>query len=378
MACDESMLIIGGQSVFGPLDTIYMWTPSGWCQEIKFPQLPRPAINPVVRFQNNRYLLVCGFVSEPSCMWTDAGSTMWHNLSPRHEEEDYRSSKTFKMGTLGPYEPTSIVTNSLDNYHGHTYTWDNIPYDLELAEGQLATFSLPYGNYMKNVTGSCFEKLGNEMMLIGGRTSEIREMMSSSIYGESDPSVGRMSLDGCVRCGTGEPMWESYVLPSLIQGREDHSCMATRHLGVDVVMVGGGTKYYHTLGKSGMQEFIERERYETLNSVELFDGEQWSTAEHFNLARMGFAFIEWCGAPMAMGGRQYDGEYYWSAHCNGHLDGNGFGDCWDETVTDSLKESFLDTTEQLLHNGWSLHQMQLPQPMANFAVTKVPESICKR
>ena len=388
-SCDDSLLIVGGQDSSGPLSSLSLLTPSGWCQNINLPSLPEPVVSPAVHLFTpdnsvRNIIIVCGFVSQP-CMWSESGAGSWHSLPIQELHEgtkdiDFTSSQVFKIVSLDSQSLVLVSTKDGDNYAGHTHTnrLDWFPNPWLPAEDQTAEFTLDgtgaHGHFTKNLTGSCLVRLGQELLLTGGRTSK----MPMDFYNQqkhSDASVGRMSPEGGVHCDDEcGPQWESHVVPDLTQEREEHSCLNTRVGGEEVVMVGGGYKYDYIWGKSGWNYYVERETYETLKSIELYDGAGWSTGGEFKNARAEFGLAELCGDLLAMGGRQYDGTYQWERVYNGPPD---CGDpCWEETVTDTTTETFLDSMEVATLGAWLLHDLKLPQKMANFGVAKAPASMC--
>ena len=252
-----------------------------------------------------------------------------------------------------------------------------IPTDDQTAEFSLEGRNAWNARFTKNLTGSCFARIGHEMLLSGGRTSEL-PMDSASRVKSSDASVGRMSPDGAINCDGMDcgPMCEQGVGPDLMEGREEHACLGTIINGEEVIVLGGGTKYDYIWGKSGYSYYTERETFETLSSVEVFYDQGWKSGGEFNEARVGFGLVEMCGEVVAMGGRQYDGMYMWERQYNGPPD---CGDpCWEETVTNTIQESFLDTMETMEEaTTWRLADIKLPRKMANFGVAKVPTSVCK-
>jgi len=390
-SCEDSLLIVGGEDASGPLTSLHLLTPTGWCQDINIPPMPEPVENPAVHFFSpdntvRNILIVCGFTSEP-CMWSESGADTWHSLplqeiSGVFSKEDYVSNQTFKILSLDRQSLILVSTKAGDNYVGHTHTTrlDWFPNPWLPADDQTAEFSLTeWGGtswpFTKNLTGSCLARLGQELLLSGGRTSEM-PLDSSSQVRTSDSSVGRMSPGGPIHCEDPEcgPMWESGVVPDLGQGRDEHRCLTTVVEDKEVIMVGGGSMYDYIWGKSGVSYYTERETYQTLRSVEVYDGSEWTQAGEFQEARAGFGLAELCGEVVALGGRQCDGTYMWERVYNGPPD---CGDaCWEETVTDTITQTLLDTVEVLRSGTWGLHHIKLPQPMTNFGLVTVPTSLC--
>eukprot|EP00092_Neocalanus_flemingeri_P015720 GFUD01017017.1.p1 GENE.GFUD01017017.1~~GFUD01017017.1.p1 ORF type:complete len:427 (+),score=92.81 GFUD01017017.1:69-1349(+) len=407
-SCDDSLLLVGGQDASGPLSSMHLLTPSGWCQDIDFPALPEPVTNPGVHIftlkdTDRHILIVCGFPSD-HCKFTENGSDQWNSLPILESGDrvhDYNStiekvvstSRSFQIVALDNQILVMVSTKEGDSYVGNTHTnnldWhqnqEDDPHPWTPAEDQTAEFSLPgfawNGAFSKNMTGSCLAMIGKEMLLTGGRTSELPMDMNSRVK-SSDATVGRMSPEGAIDCDAAEcgPRWEQGVVPDLMEGRDDHGCLGTIVDGVDVVMVGGGTKFDYIKGKSSYTHYTERETYATLRSVEVFHDRLWRSGPDFNEPRLGFGFGDLCGEVVAMGGRQYDGVYMWERIYSGPPD---CGEpCWFETVTDTIEELFLDTMETMEGEDidsltWKSLPSKLPFPMANFGVANAPLSICK-
>jgi len=389
-SCDDSLLIVGGQDSTGPLSSLSLLTPGGWCKDINLPSLPEPVVSPAVHLFSpantvRNIIIVCGFVSQP-CRWSESGADTWHSLPIQELTEGsksivYNSSQAFKIVSLDSQSLVLVSTQDGDNYAGRTHTnrLDWFPNPWLPAEDQTAEFKLDgtgvHGSFIKNLTGSCLAKLGQELLLTGGRTSNM-PMDFYNIQKHSNASVGRMSPEGGVHCDDDcGPQWESHVVPDMEQEREEHSCLTTWVGGEEMVVVGGGYQYDYIWGKSGWSYYTERETYQTLRSVELYDGVGWSTGGEFKDARAGFGLAELCGDLLAMGGRQYDGTYQWERQYNGPPD---CGEpCWEETITDTTTEVFLDTVEVATLGAWLLHDMKLPRKMGNFGVAKAPASMCK-
>eukprot|EP00090_Calanus_glacialis_P028886 TRINITY_DN46315_c0_g1_i1.p1 TRINITY_DN46315_c0_g1~~TRINITY_DN46315_c0_g1_i1.p1 ORF type:complete len:242 (-),score=37.41 TRINITY_DN46315_c0_g1_i1:8-676(-) len=221
------------------------------------------------------------------------------------------------------------------------------------------------------MSGSCLAKNGEEMLLTGGRTSQFNDWNDVMFY--SDTTLWRMSRKDA------SPKWEQMRSNSgwqvLNQRREDHACLGTNFKGAEVVLVAGGNNYEYRSGKSGAADRYTRESFATLNSVEIYQDQVWIAGPELITGRMGFGLTNFCGEILAFGGRSYDGRYQMDAFYDWDCE------CYLETVDDTTAEYFMFDMEILESVGfnteWQTYDTRLPQPMADFGVTKVPLSVCK-
>ena len=61
-ACNEGILLVGGETPTGSSSKISLLKPEGWCEQSGFPDLPEPLDNPAAYYGGSN-LLVCGFTS---------------------------------------------------------------------------------------------------------------------------------------------------------------------------------------------------------------------------------------------------------------------------------------------------------------------------
>eukprot|EP00091_Calanus_sinicus_P006849 TRINITY_DN17635_c0_g1_i1.p1 TRINITY_DN17635_c0_g1~~TRINITY_DN17635_c0_g1_i1.p1 ORF type:complete len:134 (+),score=10.97 TRINITY_DN17635_c0_g1_i1:103-504(+) len=103
-ACEESLLVVGGMDESGPLSSMYLLTSNGWCQDINFPSLPEPIVNPgVYVFEESRnmkiIIIVCGF-ADGNCKWTNNGAVNWYGLEVPSSPYHTGTTKNFQILAL--------------------------------------------------------------------------------------------------------------------------------------------------------------------------------------------------------------------------------------------------------------------------------------
>ena len=212
------------------------------------------------------------------------------------------------------------------------------------------------------MTGSCYAKSGEELILSGGRTP----MLGLPENVDFRTEYSHASVGGSFR----NQFWADNM-NELNEAREDHACLGTS----TGVIVGGGNNYKYKYDfDSNHANFLYRSTYETLASVEILEDNVWIFGPWFKTARQDFGMEEICEDLLAIGGRNYSGEYLKLRQRLGGVSGPSW---WEDTITNTIQETFLDSIELLGRFSWTEYNYKLPSPMSSFGVAKAPSSICK-
>jgi len=373
--CEESVLLVGGQDASGPLSSMQLLTESGWCDNINFPDLEEPIVNPgVYAFEESRYrkiiLIVCGF-ADGNCKWTHNGAIDWLPLqvppSPWAPDITLKDFQIVDWG--GTLSMISVMKD--DDSKGCTHT-------ISKTYPPVATFVTEFdqeihiGNtlHKKDITGSCYAHHLGLMVLSGGRTPMMEE--PSGEYWQTKYS--HTSVGG----NFNNQFWADYY-NELHEAREHHACSGIKNIGS---IVGGGNNYNYFFSEDYRHIWVNQ-TYETLASVELLVNDVWTTEPQLNTARQDFGIVEVCrpdgdiedpGYILAIGGRDYSGEHIEHRERIEVIHGAPW---WKTTITDNTKETFLDSIEIMGYFSWTHYKYNLRSPMSSFGVAKVHPSICK-
>jgi len=342
-------------------------TPNGWCQDIDFPNLEEPVVNPgVYAFEDSSsrkiILIVCGF-ADGNCKWTHDGSTYWRSLQVPPSPWATDTTKDFQIvdwgGTL-----SMISVMKDDDSKGCTHT-------ISKTYPPVATFVTEFdqeihvGNILhkKDITGSCYAHHLGLMVLSGGRTP-VMEAPGGEYWQTkySHADVG----------GNFNNQFWADNFNQLHEAREDHACSGLNNVGS---IVGGGNNYNYLFTiDSASRHIWYNHTYETLASVEILISDVWTTEPQLKTARQDFGIVEFCDDIIAIGGRDYSGELIEHRERFGGVSGPSW---WESTITNTIKETFLDSIEIMGRFSWTDYKYNLRSPISSFGVTKVHSSICK-
>merc|ERR1711892_48031 len=296
-ACNEGILLVGGETPTGSSSKISLLKPEGWCEQSGFPDLPEPVDNPAAYYGGSN-LLVCGFTGESSCKYTARGWNNWVDSFAIEGDSHFQMTYSSHVGSvmMTSKDKESDASNHIQHNpaqsrppFGTMTHWMEIigsPFNLSTTDGYNR-------EYVRDISHSCLASFNGDLLLTGGSESQACQRCSLR---DSQPYVGKWSVLGNSD-GTGPPKFENEIIPDMHEAREAHAC--TEFDGG--VLVSGGYRRNISQGPNGDPPV---DNYNQKRSSEFFNGAEWIPllGKDMNTPRSHFQLQPMCGAVVAIGG----------------------------------------------------------------------------